>query len=297
MSNPRYLQYCFDSFLYYLKTYKNFYSVIRRKRANKFPIYAILRNGEHITFHNKFEALATAHGLRKCYDINNDILIIKKKDLPLVRLYGWEDNGDLFAIFFEDTYGSLPVKNNDVIDIGANIGDSSVYFALKGAKKVIAVEPLPNNYELAKKNIQLNKLLNKIELITAACSSKSGHMLINPEKSGIEAHLVGGSEATNRIEIPLMTLEDILKHSNSTFRILKIDCEGYEYEIILSTACETLQKFSHIQIEYHYGYQNLQEKLEKCGFRISITKPSTFRTPLGMNSRMYIGNLYAEKII
>ena len=47
-------------------------------------------------------------------------------------------------------------------DVGANIGDSSIYFALKGAKKVIALEPLPANYEMAVKNIELNNFKNII---------------------------------------------------------------------------------------------------------------------------------------
>ena len=47
--------------------------------------------------------------------------------------------------------------------------------------------------------------------------------------------------------------------------ILKIDCEGCEYDSILHTPDIALQRFSHIQIEYHLGYRDLKEKLEKYG--------------------------------
>ena len=53
-------------------------------------------------------------------------------------------------------YDFLPVKNRVVIDIGADIADSSIYFAMIGAKKVIALEPFPKNFEVAQKNITLN---------------------------------------------------------------------------------------------------------------------------------------------
>jgi predicted RNA methylase len=50
-----------------------------------------------------------------------------------------------------DFYRFLRVEGKIVIDIGVNIADSSIYFALKGADKVIAIEPFPRNYETAKK--------------------------------------------------------------------------------------------------------------------------------------------------
>ena len=38
-----------------------------------------------------------------------------------------------------------------------------------------------------------------------------------------------------------------------------------------------LKKFSHIIIEYHFGYKNLKEKLEKNGFKVSVTRPRIYR--------------------
>jgi Methyltransferase FkbM domain len=53
-----------------------------------------------------------------------------------------------------------------------------------------------------------------------------------------------------------MTLEDILNKYNAPNgkTVLKMDCEGAEYEIILSATVDTLLRFSHLLIEYHYGY-------------------------------------------
>ena len=80
-------------------------------------------------------------------------------------------------------------------------------------------------------------------------------------------------------KVPLLTLEDILKESNlepNGSIVMKIDCEGCEYEIILSANEKVLQKFSYIMIEYHYGYKNLKEKLKKSGFKVSITRPKIY---------------------
>ena len=64
--------------------------------------------------------------------------------------------------FIKQAYRWLNVKEKYVIDIGANIGDTATYFALKGARHVYAFEPYPYSYNLAKKHINLNKLNNKI---------------------------------------------------------------------------------------------------------------------------------------
>ena len=45
------------------------------------------------------------------------------------------------------------LEGRTVIDIGANIADSSIYFAFEDAAHVIALEPYPTNYRIAKKNI------------------------------------------------------------------------------------------------------------------------------------------------
>ena len=54
--------------------------------------------------------------------------------------------------FIENQYDWLDPKDKKVVDIGANIGDTAVYFSkVKKAKKVMAFEPYPYSYNLAKK--------------------------------------------------------------------------------------------------------------------------------------------------
>ena len=72
--------------------------------------------------------------------------------------------GDLANIFVNNEYERVDVNGRMVIDIGASIGDSSVYFAKKGAEKVIALEPNQETYTLAKKNVGLNGFSKIIEI-------------------------------------------------------------------------------------------------------------------------------------
>ena len=66
-------------------------------------------------------------------------------------------------------YKWLNVKGKNVIDIGANIGDSAIYFALKGAKHVYAFEPYLYSCYIANKNARLNGLQDKITIVNQGC--------------------------------------------------------------------------------------------------------------------------------
>jgi Methyltransferase FkbM domain len=82
--------------------------------------------------------------------------------------------------------------------------------------------------------------------------------------------------------------------------ILKMDCEGSEYEVILSAEAheQTLQKFDLVIIEYHYGYKNLKQKLERSGFKVSVTRPKIEAWPPEVSDqrdKLAIGHIFAKK--
>jgi hypothetical protein len=57
----------------------------------------------------------------------------------------------------QETFSSgvydIDVVGRDVVDIGSNIGDTAIYFALKGAKRVIALEPYPSAYQIGRAHV------------------------------------------------------------------------------------------------------------------------------------------------
>lgn len=79
----------------------------------------------------------------------------------------------IFEIFLNDDYKEVPYSENKIlIDIGANIGDTPLYFANKGYE-VYAFEPLPHIAKIAGENIELNpNLKNKITYVNKAVSCR-----------------------------------------------------------------------------------------------------------------------------
>jgi FkbM family methyltransferase len=304
-----YLRSLIRMFVKHHRTYSNFFSMLLQIIRKKYPIHAILRNGKHVTLHDRRELFYFDFTQQDVeFDFDNDAVTIQS--LPYVsekkikiKLYGAKKNGDAYVeVFLKKEYQYLPVKDRTVIDIGANIGDSAIYFALCGADKVIALEPFPTQYKIAKKNIELNNLSDKITLLLAGCGGNTD-CLVLPNESDISSHPYQFSPG-NRV--PIVTLENILKENNvPDGAIMKMDCEGYEYDIILQGPCDTLRRFSYIQIEYHSGYKNLKQKLEECNFSVSVSRPrawflfSSYQeamiTKYPKQKWQYLGYIYAKR--
>lgn len=190
--------------------------------------------------------------------------------------------GDIWSSFIGETYSKLPFKNRIVIDIGANIGDTSISFINNGASKVIALEPFPINYEFAKSNISKNNMQDQIELVLGGTSSDSLEILVDPKLSGLgyKMEKMNVGEKINQF-----TLEQLINKFHITSGIIKMNCEGCEYETIINTPDDILRKFSHILIQYHEGSDQLIKKLSNAEFKITDEAYSTKK-----------GQIFAENI-
>jgi len=187
-------------------------------------------------------------------------------------------------------YKWLDVKNRDVVDIGANIGDSAIYFALKGAKHVYAFEPYPYSYNIAKKNIRLNHLEGKITLLNEGCG-KSGSIAIKEDyKNTVGTDLRSFKEGK---KIRIEGLDEIVKRFNLKHAALKVDCEGCEYDLILNASDEALKAFDQIIIEYHYGYRNLVNKLNS-NFTVKVKLPKFIYNREAQFKSTYTGLIFCR---
>jgi len=200
--------------------------------------------------------------------------------------------GDPYREFFEST----SVRGKQVVDIGAAFGDTAISFLLEGAKAVYAVEAFPGYFRLAEENIRRNGFSNSCQIILAAAGKSPGALRIDHDLEdmfgvGIESSEVGAS-------IPVITLEEIVNRFGVDSGILKMDVEGYEYDILLNTDKAILQKFSDMVIEYHYGFEKLKPHLEDAGFVVKHTPPHLVYMPQlkdEQSRNMWVGNIYATR--
>ncbi len=194
----------------------------------------------------------------------------------------------------EGQYQLLDVKGREVVDIGAYVGDTAICFAMRGARHVYAFEPYPFSYNTAMKNVELNKLGDRVTLINKACSDKGGHFVL--DANFLNAPSSGIREVPNGTRIEITTLDRIVKDLKlGSNAVLKVDCEGYEYKVLLGAKRETLRRFGQIIAEYHYGYEPLVQKLKEAGFKVTYTKPRHTKNWDVENHDMQVGIIYARK--
>ena len=92
--------------------------------------------------------------------------------------------------------------------------------------------------------------------------------------------------------IKIYSLRSLVSIYKVDSAILKMDCEGCEYNIIKEER-NVLRKFKRIQIEYHYGPEELVDKLEDCGFDVKFTRPKKIHNQ-ELNITMAVGFIFAK---
>lgn len=159
--------------------------------------------------------------------------------------------GIIAVVFIRKNYGDI--RNETVIvDIGANIGVFSIYAATHAKNATVyAFEPVLANYELLIQNISKNDLNNRIRAFNLGCASESGKRNIYLSSCTLHS-LVDEQNQRGFESIDCISLEDIIKVNGlSKIDLLKINCEGAEYEILYSIGRDCFDKISDIRLEYH----------------------------------------------
>lgn len=145
-----------------------------------------------------------------------------------------------------------------VLDVGANIGFHSLYFStLTGAKgKVIAIEPVYQNFSALENNICLNNFDNIITVQKAlANETKEIQIHIDPEAKNPGAFSLLEQGIKNTSISCVKGDELVNKLGLKKINFIKIDVEGYELEALkgLSSTIESSRPV--IIFEYDRAYQ------------------------------------------
>lgn len=171
-------------------------------------------------------------------------------------------------------------SNSLILDIGGNIGAFAYACIQRGAGKVISFEPDPDNYCLFRKHLKAEIKAGKVEVYPLAVVGGSGFswrtfsgvvakdgeinhggaFLFTPEGGdyGLGQYIVN-----QPFKVPCIGIGEVPNISGFDIRLLKLDCEGSEWEILEFLY---LNRFQQIVGEYHpnekNGMDDLKELLE-----------------------------------
>lgn len=227
--------------------------------------------------------------------IENNLLIIAFDNLRLT-LDSEEEIFIVREIFFEGTYQYKSNSKTVVFDIGMNVGFASIFFSNSpSVNAVYAFEPFRQTFDRAQINFNLNKnLAAKITSFHFGLSDKEevAQVAYDYENKG-QVGIYGTDlvksvvKTTQQTTINLKKASDVLIGLTKSFStqvdiILKIDCEGSEYDILQDLADSGfLQQVKIIFMEWHEkGPDSLVGTLQACGF--STFYNQSFTKSVGM---------------
>jgi len=197
----------------------------------------------------------------------------------------------------DDFYGQhgLAVQPGwTIIDIGCASGEFVVHALKQGASVILAVDPAAASLDLLRTNLRLNGLAESQVIVErAAVVATERLMHLPPSQAGLRSLHAAASDvdADSPDAVPGKTLSTLLPSlPDSHCDLLKLDCEGAEFEIILDTPDAVFDAISRIVMEYHESsgrdVGEIAHSLRRRGYRVTVDESQVHRG---------LGYLYAAR--
>jgi FkbM family methyltransferase len=191
----------------------------------------------------------------------------------------------LYEIFAEDCYqlspflGSLASRPIQVIDVGGHIGTFSCRLTqLHPKASVMTFEPSATTASFLRRNVAQNGVADRVQVFEAALSSTSGTATFvdNGAGSGMNGlrsadHSDGAGTGLNT-EVRTTCFDDVVADAPAPVDVVKIDCEGGEYDLVLGSKPESWASVQRVVIEFHpvggHSWEELRAFFETVGLTV-----------------------------
>ncbi|MGG5171542.1 FkbM family methyltransferase [Pseudarthrobacter sp. J1738] len=167
-----------------------------------------------------------------------------------------------------DVLATLPLRDGLIVDVGANLGNHTVYFGTFMENSIVAIEPVESNFELLLRNIRDNKLQARVQAVNTVVWDQPGQFSMdnpNPSNGGtFQAHpAIAGAPA-----ISGQTLDEII--SDRPVSLIKIDVEGAEDKVLAGGMSIIRKDFPVVVAESHSpeAYRKVAALLLPEGYEI-----------------------------
>lgn len=170
---------------------------------------------------------------------------------------------------------AIKTAKNAVIDVGGHLGFFSLMASLLNSDvPIYTFEPHAGNFELLKENLKQNHIKN-ITAKQTAVSDEIGEIQLQISKEDLNHSTIHAIEPTGETQSVHATTLDRIFQKNRIEKcdLLKLDCEGSEFKIILNAPKELFKKIDAIFLEYHDwagigNHKELKNYLESIGYKV-----------------------------
>jgi FkbM family methyltransferase len=180
--------------------------------------------------------------------------------------------GDVINLWLDDEYGlqSIARPIETVLDIGANIGLFSLWARHNfPTARIHAYEPNSNIIEFTRQNLTPID----VSVFNAGVTDENtkGDLVVKySSRYGIAKKTAAGP-------LQFVSIADAIEKMGGTVDLIKLDCEGSEWEIM--EKCDAFEHVRFVHMEYHLALRGrtldeLKKKIDDMGFMITMLHPN-----------------------
>ncbi|SNV25926.1 methyltransferase, FkbM family [Dermatophilus congolensis] len=153
----------------------------------------------------------------------------------------FRETGEFYENDLLNIWSSIPFRDDYAfIDVGANLGNHSVYLGLSASHPIISIEPHEVNFLLLEENIKINKIENRVIAKNACAWDKEEMISLRIASEGnmgtVTAH---AGVPLDQSKVPANKLDSLIEGAHAA--AIKIDVEGNESRV-LAGAQETISR-------------------------------------------------------
>jgi FkbM family methyltransferase len=188
----------------------------------------------------------------------------------------------IYEIFGNDSYslawflGPLAKRPIQVVDIGGHIGSFSCQLAqLNPGATIQAFEPSPVTAGFLRRNVEQNGFGDRVTVSVRALGAESDvSVLLDDNLGGSAVNYLLGADGQSAVgtatEVKTISFDEVVNKSPSPIEVVKIDCEGSEYDFIPASSPESWASVERVVMEYHpipgKSWPDLRSWFENLGF-------------------------------
>ena len=192
----------------------------------------------------------------------------------------------IYEIFAEDCYhfawflGELSGQPLNVIDIGGQIGTFSCRLAQLEPKATIRTyEPSPTSASVLRRNVERNGFVDRVTVFQEALAATIGTAELDDNEGGSGKNSLVGAQGSSvaTVTVKTTTFDAVVAAAGVPIKVVKIDCEGAEYDLVAASSPESWATVDRLVIEYHnvpgHSWEELRSWFEGVGLSVQRLEP------------------------
>lgn len=163
-----------------------------------------------------------------------------------------------------------PNKVEVIVDCGANIGITSLYFASRYPKaKIFSIEPHPDNFKILKENTRSEERIVPINAAVVGAPRETIKLSTDAPAWGNKI-----TDQDNGISVPAISLTQLReKYGVGRIDLLKVDIEGAEKEVFANGEFLPDVNFGIIELHDGYSHSQFERDINRWSFAMRLPDP------------------------